>query len=205
MRNPIFLLLAAAFCASPAIAGDNAELARIYEADQTARQHETIDWEQVSKDDSARRDQVRSILAAGGLRTSIDYFHAAMVFQHGDRLSDYRLAHALASIASELDPGNRPAAWLVAATFDRMLMNRLAAQWYGTQFYSDAQGLFLYPVEEAAATDEERRTMNVPSLAESRERAAEMAAESGIPLRNPAPTIEQLRAERAASLRSPTP
>ncbi|MBO0777659.1 MAG: hypothetical protein J2P37_02420 [Ktedonobacteraceae bacterium] len=68
-----------------------------------------------------------------------DYFHAAMIFQHGERLEDYWQAHELAKQA--VAQGYRPAAcWFVAASYDRWLMHQGKPQKYGTQYRVDADG-----------------------------------------------------------------
>lgn len=179
--------------------GDNAELAALYEADQAARRQPSIDWPRLNAEDGIRRARVRAIMAGGGLRSAADHHHAAMVFQHGDTLEDYRLAFALATMAAAIDPDYPRAHWLSAAAFDRMLMSRLAPQWYGTQYRSDSQGMYLYPVDAEAVTDAEREAMGVPTLAASQARVAEGAERLGMPVRTSAPTLEALRAERAAA------
>src|SRR5690606_34312450 len=104
------LLLAGAVTAGDVLADDpyhdNAVLAELFEQDQSDRSGTDIDWSALSKADAARRATVETMLAAGEVRTANDYYHAAMVFQHGDTLADYRLANALATLAMELAPDN---------------------------------------------------------------------------------------------------
>jgi hypothetical protein len=188
------LVLAGAAAAGDALM-DNATLAGIHEQDQAARTGRDIDWLALSKADAGRRAQVQAMLAAGDVRTASDYYHAAMVFQHGDTLADYRLANALATLASQLEPGNKHYRWLAGASWDRLLMRQLQPQWYGTQFKGDARGMYLYPVATDAVTDDERLRMVGHTLAESRGHVATAAAETGMPVRDPAPTIEDLRRE----------
>lgn len=127
----------------------------------------------------------------GELHTARDYFSAAMVFQHS--AEDIGLAHSLATIASYLDPQNKQYRWLIAASWDRMLMQHIQPQWYGTQYQTDDQGTFLFPIADGAVTDAERTAMGVPSLDESRARLAEMATMVGGKPRPKPPTIEELQ------------
>ncbi len=199
--RPLLLALALA-STTPALAAaptDNPELAALYEADQDARRQPEIDWRRLGEDDRLRRDRVRAIMAEGGMRTAADHHHAAMVFQHGEALEDYRLAFALATMAMTIDPAYPRARWLSAAAFDRLLMNRLAPQWYGTQYRSDDQGMYLYPVDAEAVSDAEREAMGVPTLEASRARVTEGAGRLGMQVREVPPTLDELRAERRGS------
>src|SRR5262249_26306337 len=101
----------------------NRELYEMFREDQADRagSMKGIDWSKVKPRDDARRAAVKRILAAGGVKVSADYFHAAMVLQHGDTSEDYDMAHKLAGRAAELDPNNGTAKWLSAAAKDRYL------------------------------------------------------------------------------------
>ena len=114
-----------------------------------------------------------------------------MVFQHS--AEDIGLAHSLATVASYLDPQDKKYRWLMAASWDRMLMQHVQPQWYGTQYQSDDQGTFLFPVVDGAVTDAERIAMGVPSLDKSRARLTEMAAMIGGKPHPKPPTIEELQ------------
>jgi hypothetical protein len=190
------LLLFAGVAAAANAPTDNAALAALFEQDQAARSGPGIDWPALSRDDASRRTEVQAMLASGEVRTANDYYHAAMVFQHGDSLADYRLANALATLAMQLEPGNEHYRWLAGASWDRLLMRQLQPQWYGTQFKGDAtRGMYLYPVAQDAVSDGERVWMVGHTLAESRDHVATAAAEMDMPVRDPAPTIEDLRRE----------
>jgi hypothetical protein len=172
---------------------DNAALQEIFSADQADRLGDTFrkEPEAVVSRDRQRRDTTLQMVKDGALHTARDYFHAAMVFQHS--AEDIDLAHSLATIASYLDPDNKQCRWLIAASWDRKLMQHVQPQWYGTQYQSNDQGAFLFPVADGAVTDAERTAMGVPSLEESRTRLVEMAAMMGEkPHPNP-PTIEELQ------------
>ena len=152
---------------------NNFEIIEMFRADQAARQGE-IDWEQVTADDAERRQSVLMILEAGGIRTALDYYNAAMIFQHGDSVEDIRLAHSFASISTTLDQSSEAARWLKAATWDRLMLNLGQPQWYGTQFVRDDDtGQWkLYEVAPGVITDAERAALAVPTLAESESRVA---------------------------------
>lgn len=201
-RPVIFLLLASAgsqtcFASdtqpAPHLPSDNAALQNIFSADQADRLGDAFrkEPEAVLARDRQRRDAALKMVKDGALHTARDYFSAAMVFQHSSE--DIGLAHSLATIASYLDPQNKQYRWLMAASWDRMLMQHVQPQWYGTQYQSDDQGTFLFPVAEGAVTDAERAAMGVPSLDESHARLAEMAAMVGEKPHPKPPTIEDLQ------------
>src|SRR5262249_41470266 len=128
--------------------------------------------------DAERRAKVRQILAAGGAKVSDDYFHAALVFQHGEAIADFRMAHELALKAAELDPTNKSAKRLAAAARDRELMNLGKPQLYGTQFRRLQSGVWeLYQVDPTV-TDEERAKWEVPPLDQAQKRVEALNAGS---------------------------
>lgn len=172
---------------------DNAALQEIFSADQADRLGDAFrkEPEAVIARDKQRRDITLQMVKDGALHTAHDYFSAAMVFQHS--AEDIGLAHSLATIASYLDPQSKQYRWLIAASWDRMLMQHVQPQWYGTQYQTDDQGTFFFPVADGAVTDAERADMGVPSLDESRTRLAEMAAMVGEKPHPKPPTIEELQ------------
>jgi hypothetical protein len=152
----------------------NPELEALYRADQDDRAGDVngIQWSEVGPRDARRRQQVQDMLASGQVRVAADYFHAAMVLQHGATPADFRQAHELAMKAAQLDPHHKEAKWLAAAAKDRELMNLGKPQLYGTQFRTKEDGVWeLYPVDPTI-TDAERAKWNVPPLAEAKKRVA---------------------------------
>jgi hypothetical protein len=124
--------------------------------------------------DLARRRRVEELLAAGAAEQGPDFYHAAMVFQHGSRPEDYQRARELALRAAEL--GHRPGRWLAAAALDRWLMNEGRPQKHGTRYTSAGDRWVLHDVDPET-TDAERAEWDVPPLAEARRRAELMTAE----------------------------
>jgi hypothetical protein len=139
----------------------NPELAQIYAADQADRRLPGDQWMGVPKRDEERRLRVNEIMVNEGLGSAADHFHAAMVFQHGDVVEDYRLAHWLALRAAKMAPTYRPARWLAAASKDRELIALGQPQLYGTQFGGAGER----SATATSVTDQERIRWAVPPLA----------------------------------------
>jgi hypothetical protein len=162
---------------------DNAELAAIYEADQLDRLdrlHGAFDrdLDALCLRDRMRHHRVRSMLAQGAVLTAADFFHAAVVFQHGSSLESYRQSHDLAMRAREL--GDCRATRLAAASLDRWFVAVGNRQLFGTQFHK-VNGRWELILVDPSTTDEERAAWDVPSLAESLVIAEEMTANDRMP------------------------
>ncbi len=85
----------------------NTELQTLYEQDQADRsvffeQLDTEQLQQVQERDRARRQRVEELIRSEALQAGEDYFHAAMVFQHGETLDDFWRAHELVKRGAEL-------------------------------------------------------------------------------------------------------
>lgn len=156
----------------------NTEVYHLYQADQADRggDRENTDWSQVLQRDAERRARVHEMLAADELVAADDFFHAAMVLQHGADTTDFRLAHELSLKAAELDSTHASARWLAAAAWDRYLWHSERPQWYGTQRQLIEGQWTMEPIDSTAATDAERLAAGVPTLAASRARVAQMNA-----------------------------
>lgn len=156
-------------------AADNGKLKQLYEEDQSDRRPgpDEIDWVIIGPRDNERRKTVLEIVASGGLATANDYYHAAMVFQHGRTAEDMALAYSLATVAWRVDPAHPKARWLTASAWDRLLMRKKKPQWYGTQFVrnNDSGKWELYQTDEDAVSDRERERMGVPPLSAAKEHA----------------------------------
>src|SRR5687767_13827969 len=129
LRNFVLasILLLPAVC----FGADNQQLQAIVNADQAERQRNITQeqWKEVTLRDAQRRVKVQAELAAGRVESSLDFYNAALVMQHGQTLEDIRMAHALATVAASLDPQNRSARWLKAASWDRMMTTLNKPQW----------------------------------------------------------------------------
>lgn len=147
----------------------NKELQTIFEQDQADRStFEQLDHkhiQQMRQRDKARRQRVEELLGNEALQVAGDYFHAAMVFQHGEKLEDFWKAYELARRGAEL--GHPDCRWLSAAACDRWLMNQRKPQKYGTQYTARDGGPYRLWDVDPNTTDEERAAWNVPSLAEA--------------------------------------
>ena len=152
---------------------DNDQLRSLYEADQQERRDGQSDG--MAQRDEKRREQVEHLIAGGQLNSADDYFHAAMLFQHGRHADHYRRAHEFAVRAAEL--GSENGRWLAAAAYDRWLMSEGKPQKYGTQYRADGGRWVLYDVDPQT-TDEERAEWNVPPLRDAIARAAQLTKES---------------------------
>lgn len=168
------LLTSLAFGQTPA---DNAKLTDLFNLDQAVRQGKNVDWVKLSADDEKRRKEVHRMLDGGEVRTGGDYFHAALIFQHGQTPDDYLLAHVLAVDAISL--GEKSARWLSAATLDRYLRSIWQPQIYGTQFQGgDGYPWTQEPIKSSLASDSIRAVVCVVPYAEQ-QRVLSEAKNSG--------------------------
>jgi len=155
----------------------NEALRQITAADQADRSGpaSSFDGLKVSPRDAERRKQVMAIMAKGEIRAAEDFFNAALVFQHGETPDDIRLAYALVTIASAMRPERLGPKAAACSSWDRLLVQMGRPQWYGTQYTkSKSTGKFeLSPIDETAVTDEERKSLGLPTLKEARENAAQ--------------------------------
>jgi len=153
---------------------DNAELKKMYEQDQSGRQVTEINWTELNKTDAERRNRVNELLEKQEVITGKDYYHAAMIFQHGNDTIASGMAVKLMKIALKKDSTvNR---WLLAAAIDRDLMRKKKPQIYGTQFIKMGKEAKweLYTLDSTKVSDDERRYYRVETLAEQRAKLAGM-------------------------------
>lgn len=151
---------------------DNAEVKAIVDADQADRKgnwnnRTAEEREATQQRDKARNARTREIIATGDLHTADDFARASLIMQHSGRFSGYRIAHELA-VASILLGDRRLGRWLIAATYDRMLMSVALNQRFGTQMGPDGP----VRVDESGICDNERTALGCPTLAEARTRQA---------------------------------
>jgi hypothetical protein len=149
----------------------------IFDADQADRKDiRKFDWSVVGPRDDARRVRTKSLLDAGELRTGTDYYHAAFVYQHGDKPNDFLLAHTLAVIAAA--HGREDATWIAAATLDRYLQWIGQKQIYGTQFVTPNGGRTTQePYDRTLVSDALRKALGVPPMSAQEEQRKKFEAE----------------------------
>jgi hypothetical protein len=150
---------------------DDRELLDIYTEDQRERKlpDEQINLAAMTAHDAERLERVAAILSRGSATTALDFYRAAMVFQHGQRAVDTERARELALAAVALDSNLGCARWLAAAAFDRLRVDAGRPQRFGTQ-YRFVKGVgVLFPVAEGTS-DEERMAWHVLPLADQRGR-----------------------------------
>jgi hypothetical protein len=149
---------------------DRKDLVRMFEEDQADRAPELVDWSVVQPRDESRRARVMGLFATGELKTGGDFYRAAMILQHGGKPEDFLLAHEFCVAAMALGRTDEATRWLAAASEDRFLMNLNRPQRFGTQYRSDgSEPMHLYAVDELM-TDQLRRIMAAPTLAEAKAR-----------------------------------
>lgn len=146
------------------------ELEDIFKSDQEDRTNHQA-WLDVEyrigifKRDQERRKRAAEIIEQGGLKIAEDYYHAAMIFQHGEGPDDFKKANELAKQAMDL--GLEEAKWLYAASLDRLLLSEGKPQKFGTQYWQEADGAEIVLREvDPSTTDEERAKYNIHPLAE---------------------------------------
>lgn len=149
---------------------DNLKLEELFQDDQKDRErvYETAeDVSRLQERDASRRKRVTVMLELGEVQTKNDLYHAAVIFQHGNKPVDFLNAHRLATLAAIL--GHRTARWLLAAALDRWLMSIDKGQVYGTQFEynsTDRQYQLKLPVEETVFVSFEKEMLGIPSVNE---------------------------------------
>ena len=149
---------------------DNPEVARQLDDDQRARSRpiESADMDALRRQDSVHRVRLRTIEAAGALRTAHDYYHAAMIYQHGWDSLSYERAYAFARRREAMDSTDEAVLWLVAASWDRLQQSRGQPQWYGTQTMrrGGAGPVLLYTLDAGKVSDAERTRRVVGTVAQ---------------------------------------
>jgi hypothetical protein len=157
---------------------DNEELASLFredQADRTVADAKAVDWSIVGPRDKVRITRTKQLYLENRLQTANDYYHAALILQHGDVPEDFLLAHEFCVVAIGKGKNDKETRWLAAASEDRFLMNIGRPQRFGTQYRADpaTAPYRLYKVDENV-TDELRRLMSTPSLAEAKRREGEL-------------------------------
>ena len=159
------------------------ELEQLFRADQADRStsdQKPVDWSVVGPRDAQRRIRVLKMHRGGELKTGEDFFHAAMILQHGHEPEDFLLCHELCVTAvfrhgDEKGDWVPIAKWLAAASEDRFLQAIGRKQRFGTQYRAlDPDPTWRLGEIEDGVTDEMRAAWNTPSLAAAKKRETEM-------------------------------
>jgi len=186
--------------ALPILAQSNPEMARIFDEDQKDRANWfTLNRSQrkaVAGRDAARRQRVGDMVRGGLLKTGEDFEKAAFVFQHGLKLTDFAMAHALALTASAVEPFR--GAWIAAASFDRYLFRSGKPQIFGTALDDRT------PFDKQFLPDSIRIANCVPSLAVRERQIREIAGKRAITTPGPCNADpEKLMGKWDLTLRAP--
>lgn len=147
---------------------DNAEVKALVDADQADRK---TNWATLTEEERAanvardreRNRRMREILQGDALHTANDFTNASLVMQHSPKVSGIQLAHELA-VCSLLLGDRGMGRWLVAASYDRFLVQLGHPQRFGTQF--GATGLVR--VDEEGICDDQRAAFGCRPLVTSR-------------------------------------
>ena len=145
----------------------NKKLRQLFVEDQKERKNGFygVSFNEVHKKQLQREKEVYSAEKAGEIVTGVDFFHAAMIFQHSFSKKGIRTAKKFAKMAIDLK--NKKAVGLYACTIDRLLMREGKQQKYGTQLFKAGKNskwkLYKY---DKKTTDQERIENNVPTLKE---------------------------------------
>ena len=168
MQKTVFLIISF-FLAQVIYAQDNSELKRMFEEDQSSRKLEKIDWNKLKKEDEARMKRVEEMAGSGILKTANDYYHAAMIYQHGSDSTAYKKAWKYSKQSAAIDTTNENARWLSVASNDRYLLSIGKPQIYGTQFLILENKWYLSDFDSTKVTDEERKAYGTRTIKEIRE------------------------------------
>jgi hypothetical protein len=119
--------------------------------------------------DKLRRARVEELMAPNTARTAADYFHAAVVLQHGRDTAASLKAHAWAKRAVELGSTEPLAKGLIAGSWDQYLYGKGLPQWYGTIIRGGLrEPARLYDIDTTKVTDQERLRLGLRTLAQMR-------------------------------------
>ncbi len=133
---------------------------------------------EIMKRDKERAKELRKLLE--GLKEDGDgldaqtLYYAAFIFHHQGTKRATARARSIAKRGVKLCEGKNTKAckqvcWLYAASTDRFLRLEGKLQKYGTQYRRKKNGKGFYlPSVDPTTTDEERKALNVPTLAEAK-------------------------------------
>jgi len=146
----------------------NEQVRALFEEDR--RDSQTFRDDEAFVASQARRGRLEDLLAGKKLHDADDFYHAAYILQHGERLEHWAQAHLLARTAAEL--GHPKGRYQAAAALDRWLMHMGLPQKFGTCSVVDGDGWRLWDIDPQTS-DEEREGWGVPALEQLLTRAYE--------------------------------
>lgn len=140
------------------------DIAKIYREDQLDRARiNPNDFEEIIKRDTARQKEVLKLLKIGKIKTGKEFYLAAIIFQHGQKLSDYRRAIRLAQQAAK--NGYKKGRYLEALATDRLLVVSGKKQKFGTQFFQkNSRSKYILCPVDPKTTDADRKKYGLPPL-----------------------------------------
>lgn len=114
----------------------NQRLVILFEALQKERlqvnMEDTNSIKKINLKEKQMRNEVLKMLKKGEIKTSDDFYRAAMLFQHGSNFKSYAMAVALAAVSAHL--GEPWGKGLYAMALDRFLLSISQKQYFGTNF-----------------------------------------------------------------------
>jgi hypothetical protein len=130
----------------------------------------------LTKNDRERRRIVQDLIRTNKLVSAEDYYHAAMIFQHGGSILDSVKAVRFSKISHAL--GYKKALKFYATCLDRLLLKRGQKQKFGTQSWKkDAKSKWKLSPIDSRTTDEERKRYDIAPLKELEDRIEKLNRE----------------------------
>lgn len=116
--------------------------------------------------DRERRKRAASLYAEGCLKSSADYYAAAMIFQHGEVPDHYYQAYHWAKMAAE--KGNQDGMKLAAMAYDRYLVSIGEKQLFATQYsmYDMKKQCYCMDPVDVRYTDASRKKYSLQTIKE---------------------------------------
>ncbi len=142
----------------------NTNIAKIYKEDQLDRKSTSPNnFGEIIKRDAIRKKITSRLLKNGEIKTGKEFYLAAIIFQHGQKLSDYRQAVKLARQAYER--GYKKGRYLEALATDRLLVVSGKKQKFGTQFFQkNSRSKYILCPVDPKTTDADRKKYGLPPL-----------------------------------------
>lgn len=140
-------------------------LKKIFDEDQRDCLKQPADGTRAYKElkilNKKRRNLVKAIIESTYDPTGGDYFHACIIYLHGDSPKDFHVAyqHGLKSIDLNFIEAKK----YTASAYDRWLMYQGKPQKFGLQYVPDGVSIRLWDVDPAT-TDQERAAWDVAPL-----------------------------------------